>query len=116
MSMEDLSHDFDVLTERADDCGALWAVRLLRRLVAEGSVLPPVWPGTIDEARRLVETFADRVGFNERENLAAIVQYTAEWTWADSLAGMRSPPAPTFTGSITRSASFSWHLEKLPVS
>jgi hypothetical protein len=36
VSMEDLSHDFDVLAERADDCGALWAVRLLRRLLARG--------------------------------------------------------------------------------
>ena len=83
--MGDLSHDFDVLAERADECGALWAVRKLRRLVADGVALPPVWPGTLEEARRLVETFADRVGFAERENLASIVQYTAEWTWSDSV-------------------------------
>src|SRR5689334_4319104 len=92
--MEHSSHDFDVLAERADDCGASWAVRLLGRLVAEGGTPPSAWPGTIDEARRLVETFADRVGFTERENLAAIVQYTAEWTWSDALDVMRS------TGSV----------------
>ncbi len=86
--MKDLSQDFDVLAERADDCGTLWARRVLRRVA---SAEPPrEWPGTIDEARRLVETFATRVGFSEREKLAEIVQYTAEWTWADSLDTWRA--------------------------
>jgi hypothetical protein len=86
--MEDLSHDFDVLAERADDCGALWAARMIRRLSAGGVALPPDWPGTLEQARRLVETFADRVGFAEREHLASIVQYTAEWTWNDSVGAI----------------------------
>jgi hypothetical protein len=112
--MEDLSHDFDVLAERADECGAMWAVRKLRRLVTDGIALPRDWPGTIEEARRLVETFADRIGFAERENLASIVQYTAEWTWADSLDVLR-PSGAGLAGSPQRDgdASFSWHLSKL---
>jgi len=82
--MEDLSQDFEVLAERADDCGALWAVRVLRRLTETNGALPPEWPGTLDEARGLVGTFAGRAGFNDRERLAKIVQYAAEWTWGDS--------------------------------
>jgi hypothetical protein len=111
--MEDLSHDFDVLAERADDCGALWAFRTLRRLSAGGTSLPPAWPGTLEEARRLVDTFADRIGFSERENLASIVQYTAEWTWSDSLDEMQSTRAST--AARDRGPSFSWHLNKLSV-
>jgi hypothetical protein len=110
--MEDLSQDFDVLAERADACGAMWAVRKLRRLVADGNTLPPQWPGTIDEARRLVETFADRLGFAERENLASIVQYTAEWTWADSLDAAR-PPASQAEAPPADGSSIRWHLERL---
>ena len=109
--MEDLRQDFDVLAERADDSGALWAVRLLRRFVADGAALPPAWPGTMEEARRLVETFADRVGFAEREHLASIVQYTAEWTWTDSLDALRSTQAATMSGTAGEPpSSFSWHL------
>ena len=85
--MGDLTRDFDVLAERADDFGALWAARTLRRRLAEGDV-PSVWPGTMDEARQLVVSFAERVGFAERERLAGIVQYMAEWTWSDSIDAM----------------------------
>jgi len=88
--MKDLSQDFDVLAERADDCGTLWAGRMLRRVASTSKEPPREWPGTMDEARRLVETFAGRVGFNQREKLAEIVQYTAEWTWADSLDTWRA--------------------------
>ena len=115
--MEDLSHDFDVLAERADDCGALWAVRMLYRLVSAGTALPATWPGTTTEARRLVDTFADRVGFTDRENLTAILQYAAELTWAESLERIRSAP-PTFPAVEYRpfSSSISWHIEKLSFS
>jgi hypothetical protein len=108
--MEDLSHDFDVLAERADDCGALWAIRSLRRLAADGAAPPTDWPGTIEEARRLVETFADRVGFAERENLASIVQHTAAWTWSDSIE--TAPPPPPLAGAAPRAPtpSMRWHL------
>src|SRR5258708_30736013 len=84
LSMEDLSHDFDVLAERADDCGALWAVRMLYRLVSAGNALPTAWPGTETEARRLVETFSERGGFAPRENLTSIPQQSAQLTWAES--------------------------------
>ena len=80
--MTNMSHDFDVLAERADDYGALWAARMFRRLLSAQETLPEQWPGTIGEARRVVETFASRAGFVDREQLASIVQHAAETTWA----------------------------------
>jgi hypothetical protein len=83
--MEDLSQDFDVLAERADHCGALWAARVMGRLVSAQCDIPAKWPGTVDEARRLVETFAGRSSHPNREQLTFLVQFAATWTWADSL-------------------------------
>jgi hypothetical protein len=83
--MDDLSQDFDVLAERADECGALWAARTLRRLSTSQSEVPRRWPGTIEEARRWVATFAARAGFAERERLATLVQHAAEWTWTEAI-------------------------------
>ena len=80
--MTDISHDFDVLAERADDYGALWAARTFRRFLSDRQDLPERWPGTIGEARRVVETFAIRAGFVDRERLASIVQRAAESTWS----------------------------------
>jgi hypothetical protein len=80
--MIDMSHDFDVLVERADDYGALWAARTFRRLMSAREALPEHWPGTLGEARRVVETFASRAGFVDREQLATVVQRAAESTWA----------------------------------
>jgi hypothetical protein len=80
--MTHTSHDFDVLAERADDYGALWATRTFRRLVASEEGLPERWPGTLGEARQVVDTFASRAGFVDREQLADIVQRAAESTWA----------------------------------
>jgi len=80
--MTDISHDFDVLEERADDYGALWAARTFRRFQTERQALPERWPGTIGEARQVVETFAARAGFVDRERLASIVQRAAETTWS----------------------------------
>ena len=80
--MMDMSHDFDVLAERADDYGALWAARTFRRFLTDRQALPEQWPGTIGEARRVVATFAARAGFVDREKLASIVQRAAESTWA----------------------------------
>jgi hypothetical protein len=80
--MIDMSHDFDVLVERADDYGALWAARTFRRLMSSREALPEHWPGTLGEARRVVETFASRAGFVDREQLATVVQRAAESTWA----------------------------------
>jgi hypothetical protein len=116
--MEDLSYDFDVLAERADDCGALWAVRMLYRMVSTGEVLPRNWRGTMEEARHLVESFAIRAGFAERESLAAILQYSAELTWADSLDRMQAsaPEPPRTIDRRDPIPSISWHLEKLSFS
>jgi hypothetical protein len=80
--MTDMSHDFDVLAERADDYGALWAARTFRRLLSARQAMPDRWPGTIGEARRVVATFACRAGFVDREVLATIVQHAAESTWS----------------------------------
>jgi hypothetical protein len=79
--MTDISHDFDVLAERADDYGALWAARTFRRFLSGRQALPDRWPGTIGEARRVVANFAARAGFVDREKLATIVQRAAESTW-----------------------------------
>ena len=91
--MSDISHDFDVLAERADDYGALWAARTFRRLLAEHQTLPERFPGTIGEARQVVETFAARAGFVDRAKLASIVQTAAETTWA-----AEDPPSHVFSG------------------
>jgi hypothetical protein len=88
--MEDLGQDFDNLAERADDYGALWALRTLYRIVSAGEAVHASWPGTLEQARRLVAAFADRAAFTEREKLALILQDTAALTWADSLDRMQS--------------------------
>jgi hypothetical protein len=88
--MDQVSQDFDELAERADDYGALWALRTLYRILSTGQVVHAHWPGTMEQARRLVGAFADRVGFTERETLAAMLQDTAALTWADSLHRMKS--------------------------
>lgn len=80
--MANKSHDFDVLAERADDYGALWATRTFHRLLSAREEPPERWPGTLGEARRVVETFAARAGFVDREDLASIVLRAAESTWA----------------------------------
>lgn len=80
--MEHPSQDFEVFAERADDCGALWAARAWRRLSASQHP-PQAWPGTFEEARSLVATFADRAAWAERERLAAIVYQAAEWAWGE---------------------------------
>jgi len=91
--MEDLSQDFEVLAERADDCGALWAARTWRRMSAIQHP-PHAWPGSFDEARRLVGTFADRAAWADRERLAAIVHYAAEWAWAETYEEVTAVEVP----------------------
>jgi hypothetical protein len=88
--MDHLSQDFDDLAERADDYGALWALRTLYRILSAGEAVHSKWPGTMEQARRLVSAFAERVGFTERETLAAMLQDTAALTWAHSLHRMKS--------------------------
>jgi hypothetical protein len=82
--------DFDILAERADDYGALWATRILGRMVERKP--PRDWPGTIDEARRVVETFAAQTAYVDRERLAAIVQHSAQGIWSESLQARRGRP------------------------
>lgn len=81
--------DFEILVERADDYGALWARRKLGR-IASGRVPPREWPGTIDEARRVVDAFAGLSAFADRERLAAIVQHSARGMWVDTVRAARA--------------------------
>ncbi len=92
--MDDLSTDFEVLAERAEDNGAYWALRVLYRSVRGGDVPLPVWPGTMDEAKHLVDAFAARVGIADREELAAILQASAAMTWNDCLAKVPATVLP----------------------
>jgi hypothetical protein len=82
--MSSIRPDFEILAERADDYGTLWATRILGR-IAEAPNLPRDWPGTIDEARRMVDTFAAQTAYADRERLAAIVQHSAQGMWTDSI-------------------------------
>jgi hypothetical protein len=110
--MDDLSTDFDVLAERAEENGAYWALRVLYRSVRGGAVPLPVWPGTMTEAKHLVESFAARVGVADREELATILLASAAMTYIDCLAKVgedvgqpdeiASPRAPT--------SGLFWHL------
>jgi len=88
--MDPFSHDLDDLAERADDYGALWALRTLYRILSAGEAVHSTWPGTMEQARRLVAAFADRVGLTERETLAVKLQDTAALTWAHSLHRLKS--------------------------
>jgi hypothetical protein len=81
--MSAIRPDFDTLAERADDYGASWATRILGRMAERKP--PREWPGTIDEARRVVDIFAAQTAFADRERLAAIVQHSAQGIWSDSL-------------------------------
>jgi hypothetical protein len=90
--MSAIRPDFDILAERADDYGAVWATRILGRIAAERRP-PREWPGTIDEARRVVETFASQTAFADRERLAAIVQLSAQGIWSESLRAGRTRPS-----------------------
>jgi hypothetical protein len=91
--MEHLSQDFEVLAERADDCGALWAARTWRRLSATQHP-PHAFPGSIEQARQLVGTFADRTATADRERLATLVYYAAEWSWSETYEAMMVREAP----------------------
>jgi hypothetical protein len=107
--MDDLSTDFDVLAERAEDNGAYWALRVLYRSVRGGSVPQPAWPGTMDEAKHLVDSFAARVGIHDREELATILQASAAMTYDDCLAKLRGSAARQDEARAPASG-LSWHL------
>ena len=110
--MDDLSIDFDVLAERAEDNGAYWALRVLYRSVRGGDVLLPVWPGTMDEAKHLVDSFAARVGIADREELATILHASAAMTWNDCLAklGANQPTPDEIASPRVPASGLFWHL------
>jgi|SRR5579859_5458479 len=108
--MDDLSTDFDVLVERAEDNGAYWALRVLYRSVRGGEVPLPAWPGTLDEAKHLVDSFAARVGIADKEELATVLQASAAMTYGDCLAKLRGVAAKPDDGARAPTSSLSWHL------
>ena len=75
--------DFDVLDERADECGRRWAIRTFQRFREYGVTPPTIWDGKPAEAMRFVESFAGSVSLTDRHRLEAIVQQAAEdeWHW-----------------------------------
>jgi hypothetical protein len=83
--------DFDTLAERADAYGALWAKRMLER-TDRGRLPSRDWSGTMEEARRVVQTFAGQTGFLDRERLALIVQHSARASWGEAIRAARSRP------------------------
>jgi hypothetical protein len=89
--MSAIRPDFDMFAERADDYGAHWATRILGRMATLRRP-PREWPGTIDEARRVVESFAGRSAFVDRERLAAIVHHSARGEWTETLRAGRAHP------------------------
>jgi len=81
--------DFEILVERADEYAAHWARRKFGRF-ASGRTPPREWPGTIDEARKVVDAFAGLTAFADRERLATIVQHSARGMWVDTVRAARA--------------------------
>ena len=81
--MKDRSREFELLVERADDCGSRWADKILARYRQQDIQPPYDWPGTIAEARCIVAAFSHRVPPGDRERLAQVALEAAEWEWYD---------------------------------
>ena len=68
----------DEWDQLARDQGLYWALRLRRQL---GSGNMP-WPGTVDQARKLVDLISTRhASVGERERLARLLLERAKWAW-----------------------------------
>jgi hypothetical protein len=101
-AMEHVNPEFDVLVERAEACGAKWAARTLKKTRTEAVVAPAKWQGTLDEARGMVDSFARRVGFMDRERLAIVVQHAARSEWVEALATQRFFRAEAESATVPR--------------
>jgi len=87
--MREVNEKFDVFVERGEEYGAAWAARICQQLRDGGAETPRRWPGTLDQARVVVDSFARKVGFFDRERLAVIVQRAAKREWAEAMASQR---------------------------
>ena len=90
--MHESSVDFDVVSDRADHCGTTWALRTISRLRKEETRPPETWPGSIQEARRLVATFVSGVGVLDREKLAQLIERAAQVEYESWIAPVRDEP------------------------
>jgi hypothetical protein len=67
--------------QTARDIGHRWGARLKEQYI-EGDQTIGSWPGTLDEARRLVDTtLGQRLGDEQRELLALLVERGARRAW-----------------------------------
>ena len=72
------------LEQIARDIGHRWGSRLKEQYIASDQTIGS-WPGTLDEARRLIDTASDRhLGDEQRELLALLVERGARRAWHSS--------------------------------
>jgi len=81
----DVVRDFDVLDERAEQCGRRWAVRTFQRFREYGIAPPLMWDGKPADAMRFVESFAGHVSLADRRVLEEAVQEAAADEWQDQM-------------------------------
>jgi hypothetical protein len=91
------------------DIGQRWGARLKAQYVAAGRTLGN-WPGTLDDARRLVDSAAGPVGHDERELLALLVERGARRAWHSTdpvaLDQSEGPAAPNRSGVMMKPAEW----------
>jgi hypothetical protein len=87
--MREVNEKFDELVERAEEYGASWASRICQKAREAGIEAPRRWAGTLEQARVVVDSFARRIGFFDRERLAVIVQRAAKREWNEAMATQR---------------------------
>ena len=64
--------------------GFFWAESMLSHLQAQASPIPVAWPGTVEQARDLLDAFAEDVHDPmDREWLAGIVMQSARSLWRE---------------------------------
>jgi hypothetical protein len=87
--MREVNDKFEVFVERAEEYGASWAARICQKAREAGIELPQRWAGTLEQARVVVDSFARKIGFFDRERLAVIVQRAAKREWSEAMATQR---------------------------
>jgi hypothetical protein len=98
--MQDGAFDADSLEQIARDVGRRWGAELKAEYLSSGRPIAN-WPGTLGEARRLVDTVADRrLNDVERELLVLLVERGARRAWhsRDEVV----PSSPTRSGVMLK--------------
>lgn len=86
------SQSSEKLEEVAREAGAQWGTKM-RAQYLRADRTPSSWPGTLDEARRLIDSTVDGdLGDDERELLALLAERGARRVWNDFAS---SPPIST---------------------